>query len=412
MPQMNMNNRPTSSTLENVLRGNLCAGCGACATLAPDAVAMAMSQDGFLRPVQSAPLVSGQETAIAEVCPGLGYRQAGPVANRHELWGPIAGIYQGYASDAALRHRASSGGALSAILVHLLESGAIDHVLQTTDDPDLPIGNRTVLTSNAAEVADASGSRYAPSAPLSDISRYLDSPRRYAFVGKPCDVAALRAMERRDPRIGERFHYLLSFFCAGVPSYAGVREILATLGIDENEVTSFRYRGNGWPGFATALCRDGTQKQMSYVESWGGILSKHLQFRCKLCPDGTGGLADLVCADAWEADAKGYPLFSEREGISLILGRTEKGDALIRDAAARRRITLSPFNISSLESIQPGQTGKRRYTLARITALRFLGRPWPRFDGFYLGRNARRAGIWPNLKNFLGILRRAGQRRL
>jgi coenzyme F420 hydrogenase subunit beta len=37
---------------------------------------------------------------------------------------------------------------------------------------------------------------------------------------------------------------------------------------------------------------------MSYADSWGGILSRHVQFRCKICPDGTGGFADVVCADA------------------------------------------------------------------------------------------------------------------
>jgi len=151
---------------------------------------------------------------------------------------------------------------------------------------------------------------------------------------------------------------------------------------------------------------------MSYADSWGSILSRHVQFRCKLCPDGTGGQADVVCADAWETDSKGYPLFGEKAGISLIMGRTGKGDQLIKDAAASQYIALSPFDISDLEYIQPGQTTKRQYTLARISALRLLGRPWPRFERFYLTRNAMRAGLWPNLKNFLGIFRRVIQGRI
>src|SRR3712207_7050821 len=38
--------------------------------------------------------------------------------------------------------------------------------------------------------------------------------------------------------------------------------------------------------------------------------------RCKICPDGTGEFADIVCADAWYGK-DGYPDFAEREGRSL-----------------------------------------------------------------------------------------------
>ncbi len=401
------NGHVTSPTLDIIDRGKLCAGCGACVALAPGALEMSLSPDGFLRPVQKEPLTNKQEEAVAAVCPGLGYNQALHPSTHHKLWGPTTGVYQGYANDAYLRHQASSGGGLSALLVHLVETGAIDSVLQTTEDSKLPIGNRTALNADAVAISKAAGSRYAPSAPLEKIQECIESGGRYAFVGKPCDVAALRSMENIDPRITECFPYMLSFFCAGVPSLSGARGILSALEVEEENVASFRYRGNGWPGFATATCRDGSQKQMSYANSWGGILSKHIQLRCKLCPDGTGGLADIVCADAWETDDKGYPLFEERDGISLIISRTEKGEALIREAAYKKRITLSEFDISALERIQPGQTQKRRYAFSRILALRILRRPWPRFAGFNLAYNAASAGVWPNLKNMLGIFRRA-----
>ena len=49
-----------------------------------------------------------------------------------------------------------------------------------------------------------------------------------------------------------------------------------------------------------ATLRDGSERSTSYHESWGNILSKHVQHRCKVWADGTGVAADLVCADAWE----------------------------------------------------------------------------------------------------------------
>ncbi|MEM9359017.1 MAG: Coenzyme F420 hydrogenase/dehydrogenase, beta subunit C-terminal domain [Pseudomonadota bacterium] len=373
---------------------------------------MNISSDGFLRPIQKFQLSQEQEEAISTVCPALGYSQDCDTQNEHPLWGPVQGIYQGYATDKSVRYKASSGGGLSAILAHLIETRAVDYILQTEADSEFPIGNRNTLSSDYVAISKASGSRYAPSAPLSDIAQFLNSNSKYAFVGKPCDIAALRAMGKNDPRVQERFPYMLSFFCAGVPSLIGARKILEALEVEESEVTSFRYRGNGWPGYATVECRDGSNKQMSYTMSWGGILSKYLQLRCKLCPDGTGGLADIVCADAWEADGRGYPLFSERPGVSLIVGRTTKGNSVIKQAAAAKKISISTFDINKLANIQPGQTQKRRYTLSRILALNTLRRPRPSFKGFYLFKNAASAGVWPNVKNFLGVFRRAIQGKL
>lgn len=191
-----------------------------------------------------------------------------------------------------------------------------------------------------------------------------------------------------------------AFFCAGVPSLAGARQVLDTLGVAETDLAAFRYRGNGWPGFATATRVDGSEARMSYAESWGGILSRHVQFRCKICPDGTGGFADAVCADAWHCDEKGYPLFEEEEGTSLLVSRTTKGEKLVQAAMAAGRIVARPLSPEAVVAMQPGQTTKKRDALARIAALAARLRPVPRFKGFNLVRAARTAGLRVTVRNF------------
>ena len=399
-----------TDALDRVARGNLCAGCGACAALAPDTVTMKMTPPGYLRPEKQGPLNLDEDAAIAAVCPGLGLTQTPEGRQDDLLWGPVVEARTGHATDPQLRHNGSSGGGLSAVLVHLLKSGAVDGVVLTHADPDNPVGNRTILARTPAEVFAAAGSRYAPSAPLADLETYLNSDARYVFVGKPCDVAALRAWSRRDARVNARFVYMLSFFCAGVPSETGAREILTALEAPPDQVTAFRYRGNGWPGFATATLRDGTTRQMSYADSWGQILTRHLQMRCKICPDGTGGFADLVFADAWEADAKGYPVFTEGAGTSLILSRTQLGEDLACAAQAAGALEMVPYDLKGLSRIQPGQTMRRSFVLARVLALRLAWRPAPRYRGFHLWHNARHAGLKTNLRNAAGMLRRVLRR--
>lgn len=399
-----------SPSLDRVTRGDLCAGCGACAGLLPGKVEMTVAPPGYLRPRQTAPLTAAEDALVAAVCPGLGQTVRAQGRPDAVLWGPYVAMETGWATDPAVRFAGSSGGALSMLLVHLLETGMVDAVVQTAAAPDLAIGNATVITTDAAAIVLAAGSRYAPSAPLADLRAQVASGWRFAFVGKPCDAAALRAICGQDASVAAAFPVILSFFCAGVPSHAGGRAVLTALGTDLEMITTFRFRGNGWPGMATATAPDGTERQMSYHDSWGKILSKHVQHRCKICADGTGVAADIVCADAWEADEHGYPRFTEAPGVSLIVARTSLGAQLIGAARAAERIETAPFDVSALAAIQPGQRERRRALWARLAALRLVGRPVPRYHGLQIAAAARQNPLSRNLKNFLGTLRRALRR--
>lgn len=406
------NNVPKAPFLARVERGALCAGCGGCASLSDGAITMERSTAGFARPRQMREVSQQTDQAIAAICPGLG--QNVDVAGRttDAIFGPYVEMQIGWSTDPALRHRASSGAGLSAVLAHLLDSGQVDGVVQITADPADPMGNVTVISRDAAAVLAASGSRYAPSSPLAEIAPLLAGTERFAFVGKPCDVAALRMLETQDVRVSERFPVMVSFFCAGVPSRQGAKGILQALEVEEKDLAAFRYRGQGWPGRATATRHDGTEASMTYHDSWGKILSRHVQHRCKICADGTGVAADIVCADAWKSDAKGYPLFEEEDGISLIVARTDKGAQIIAEAQTAQRLTGLPFDVGSLRSIQPGQFMRRRVLAARLLGLRIMGRPVPRYEGLHLRAAGREGSLRERLRNGLGMVRRVLQNRM
>lgn len=401
----------SSPALARVTKGDLCAGCGACAAIAPGKVNMKVANPGYLRPVQSADLTATEEADINAICPGLVQKVVAEGRPDPVLWGPYKEMVTGHATDDAVRFAGASGGGLSGMLVHLIESGTVDAVVQTTASDTLPISNAPVITMNTASITAAAGSRYAPSAPLEGIPTQVAAHKadgtRYAFVGKPCDAAAMRALCDRDSDVAAAFPVILSFFCAGVPSHTGGKEVLAKLGTDLESTAKFRFRGNGWPGQATATAHDGTTRSMSYHESWGGVLSRHVQMRCKLCADGTGTAADIVCADAWESDAAGYPVFKEAPGISLIVARTDLGVRLLADAQTAGHLKTEPFDVEALAAIQPGQRERRRALFARLMARKLAGKPIPRYEGLQIRPAARQNTLKRNLKNFLGTLRRS-----
>ena len=63
--------------------------------------------------------------------------------------------------------------------------------------------------------------------------------------------------------------------------------------------------------------------------------------------------------------------------------------------------------MAALAAIQPGQRERRRALAARLAALRLAGRPVPRYEGLRILDAARQNPIGRNLRNFLGMLRRA-----
>ncbi len=404
-------NVSASPTLAKVLKGDLCTGCGACAGVSDSAISMAIDARGYARPVQHAALSNDQEASVRQVCTGLSAAPWPQASGCDDFWGPWHQVMSGHATDAAVRQGASSGGGISALLIHALETGLVDAVVQTGADPDQPTRNITRISETRADVLACYGSRYGPSSPLSAIGGLLDDPRRFAFVGKPCDVSALRLLAQRDARVDARFPVMLSFFCAGVPSLAGTDRILDRLGVKADDLAAFRYRGDGWPGYATATRRDGTVARMSYEDSWGSILSHHVQFRCKICPDAVGGAADIACADAWYGDENGYPLFEETDGRSLIISRTSAGRALLDSAMASGVVEAEPVGLRDIDRMQPSQARRKRLITSRLAALRAMLQPAPSFHGVRVGTAARRASLIEHGKSFLGLVRRIIQGR-
>lgn len=404
--------------IATITRNGLCSGCGMCAGLAgaEAPIVMRESAAGYRRPEVVGPVDAPLAELIDAICPGATIRHdpASLEAEYHPVWGPMLAARLGWSTDAELRRNASSGGGLSGVLVHLLNSGAVDYVVQTAVSPDSPVRNALAVSTGRKDVFHAAGSRYAPSSPLEDIGARLDAPGKFAFVGKPCDVAGLRQLARHDPRVKEKVPVMIAFMCAGVPSYRGTSALLKAMGVeDESKVTAFRYRGDGWPGFATARLEDGTTFQMDYDTSWGRILNRHLQFRCKICPDGIGEFADIVCADGWYCDDDGNPLFDEREGRSIILTRTQRGEAILTEAVAAGTIATEPLSLRALGHMQPFQARRKGMVIPRMAAMMLTGRRRPRFAHLELARNARSLGLKESLRSFVGTFRRllAGQGR-
>jgi coenzyme F420 hydrogenase subunit beta len=396
------------NNIDDIVDLDLCVGCGLCQAIAgEDRIKMHLNQDGFLRPQ-----VVGDYAEfwgeIKQACPGIVVRHEGHLEHRpwDRLWGPVLDIKAGYATDETVRWCGSSGGGISGLLCYLLEQGHVDYVLHVGASSANPLQNQVYLSQNREDVIRCAGSRYAPAAPLINVKNLLEqNDVRIAFVGKPCDVAALRAFLQLYPNLAPKVVCMIAFLCAGTPSTQATEEMVRAMGANPAKVVDLRYRGHGWPGQARAMTDDGIAHAMSYHESWGKILGRQLQFRCKICADGMGELADVVCGDAWYIE-KGSPKFEEKEGRSLIIGRTHLGVSVVEGAVEKGYLVVEDFSLQDIEIIQPYQAMRRRLVASRLLAMMISGVFYPQYRGFHLIQNAFRISLKDNWLSFKGMLRR------
>lgn len=398
--------------LNRVLKNDLCSGCGMCSSVASDdAVQIRLNADGYHRPVLNKAyagksIASEQaSSAFAKSCPALNLDiRPYKTANYHPVWGEILETLKGHALDNEVRQAGSSGGVISALAQYCLEQKLVDGVIQIQASQTDPLENVATISRSRQNIIASSGSRYAPASPAQALKWVAMSTEKYLFIGKPCDVAAVRQMQAHDPRLKQNIPYVVSFMCAGTPSLHGTEQVLDQLGVEREDVTSFRYRGDGWPGLTKATLKNGDARTMTYNDSWGKVLNRHLQTRCKICPDGIGEFADIVCADGWEGDEKGYPSFEERDGNSLILIRTDKGRELFRNAEADGVAQAEAFDTAGIFAIQPFQYYRRTTILPRLWAMKLLMLKTPSYKGFELGKGIREIGLYQSFKAFTGLL--------
>jgi len=241
-------------TVEQIVGAGLCIGCGLCRAIAgPDRLEIAMTPEGRERPLVRTPLDAATLERINAVCPGTHVDGAVAGAQSKEaatdlIWGPAEHLAIGYASDPDVRYRGSTGGVLTALGRYLLESERAKFILHVAASKTAPMRSERRLSFDAASVLDAAGSRYGPAAPLIDFTSILDRAQPFALIAKPCDVSAVRNLAKFDPRVDRYMQYALTLVCGGASELTKSQEILDGFGIDEKELSLFRYRGHGNPG--------------------------------------------------------------------------------------------------------------------------------------------------------------------
>ncbi len=377
-------------------------------------ITMDLSTDGFMRPIVE-PLNPQQQSNPQEIlqfkktCPGSTMTAPNDEQlQKDDIFGTYVSSWVAWAVDPQIRNAGSSAGVLTALSNWLISTGRVNSVKASAEGQSDPRRTVPLTITSREEALIAAGSRYAPVANLSNLTR--EDFRDSAIVGKPCEASAIRQYADALQIPKEDHPIVMSFFCAGTPSQHATNALAELLEAPVDEIESLRYRGNGWPGEFAITLTSGDKKTMSYDKSWGTYLGRTVQWRCKICVDGTGGHSDIAVGDYWEVDQKGYPTFENADGRSVVIARTARGDELLQLAVSTGVIVTEPLNLSHVAAVQPLQTDRKQTLAARLAGRRIAGKRVPRYRGYGLIRIAKTTGK-RNIRAFAGTFVRTRQNR-
>lgn len=371
-----------------VVDKGLCIGCGVCTA------ANAGRSEPLVRMTYSArhdhaiPIVVDDGREAPQVaCPGAEMHMPDMARQKYgrepaDSWvGEHVRIRAAYAADAEVRRRAASGGVTAGLLGHLFDQGAIDaaYCVVSEGNPNTRAG---MIIRNRAGLESIHGSVYQPAVLGGELQALIEGEERFAFVGLPCEVAALERMKAADARLAARHVLSIGLFCGGINRFGGIDYYLRKFGVSLRASQGIDYRYGAWPGKIRLVDNAGKAHEVARIRgnSRWNILRYVVAFqgywmlaRCRMCPDQISDFADIAVGDPH------LPRFRSKQGLgySAVVVRNERGLRWYEEALKAGVLQDEQLGREELIESQGYTLDNRRHAKAYVQVARWLGMPVP-----------------------------------
>lgn len=346
---------PTLVDYKKIFADDLCHRCGACVGVCPTYV-LELDEEQW-------PFIGRLDRCTdcglcVEVCPGLGFdfddfsrSLFGVPASYEANRGHVRSAFLGYATNPDIRRRSTSGGIVTGLLAHLIETGELEGALVVGSDSENLWAGRGYVARSREELLSSMVSKYVVTSVVDLLADIRKSPGRFALVGIPCQIHGFRKLERLAPAWGRKIALTIGLYCHATLEYEALR-----LMFDHNRrsiegAVRFNYREGKLPGTWAVELADGRKRRMPYPEARGfhPNAKESINFfyklyapgRCLTCIDAAAEFADLAVGDAWLRNLQDIPKLAD--GYSLIVARSEKGERVLEACAERGALVLEPL---------------------------------------------------------------------
>ncbi|MBN8550563.1 MAG: Coenzyme F420 hydrogenase/dehydrogenase, beta subunit C-terminal domain [Deltaproteobacteria bacterium] len=364
--------------LARIVDGGLCHRCGSCVGICPTSV-LALDTEEYPR-VKNASACTDCDLCV-KVCPGdefdykkLHAEQFGVAGDLLETHGHFKEAAISYAADGSLRENSTSGGLVTALLLHLLESKQIDGAVVIAPDKTVLWKGAPIVARSREELLSTAKSKYAISPTNSVLSEIRTKPGRYAVVGLPCQIHGIVKAKKLDERLNERIALTIGLCCHAAIEHEAFRVIWDGLGEKAARAKKFISRVGKHPGTPQLELDDGSRYPVYFGERSGyrptsieviNILYRlYTPARCLTCFDAMAEFADISVGDPWMAPPDNDVDFYQ--GWSFVLLRSQVGLDLYRQAEAAGNIVSKSVTRREALTCNELMSGEKRWRAFRV----------------------------------------------
>lgn len=356
----------------SVIGKEFCCGCGVCAGICPThALSIKWNEAGEYHP-HLVNKCTGCRVCL-HVCPfedtnpnedEIGaklFSQIPQIQHKSET-GYYLSSYVGHVISDAERWKSASGGLATWFLKELLIRGIADAIVCVRKSSCGEKLYEFFIADSIEAVETAAGSAYYPTEMSAVVREILQFPKRYAVIGVPCFVKALRLAQEKNKKLHERIVCIAGLTCGKMKSTKFTQAVAELSGLQE-EISSVHFRTKSLERPASQFSFaytgvNGTQTSIAWTEGIGKIWgSKEYNIpACNFCDDIFAECADVTFMDAW------LPEYSkDSRGTSLVIVRSETAEEIFTSG---KDISLSPIPIEKVMASQRGVIKNKRELLS------------------------------------------------
>ena len=391
-------------TIGDVVARGMCVGCGGCSIRTSGAIPVRLDRYGVYQADLTSATAAQIEAANA-ICPftdaskdedRLAEERYGSLPSDGRI-GRYRSVFAGRLADDGRSIDSSSGGLTSWFLGELLDRGVVDGVVHVGRTEGRELFGYTISRSSMALFASRKSMYY--STTLDEVVREVRGDgRRYAIVGVPCFITAMRHLEEVDTDLRDQFTWHIGLVCGHLKSQFFAESLAWQAGVppEDLEAIDFRVKNPARRSYSYDYEVRGRARgprlrrtQAAIDGSWG--YGAFQPGACNFCDDVFAETADVVFGDAW------LPKYTDDWlGMNVVVTRHADADRILADGVRDSVIRLEELTVEDAARSQAGNFRHRRDGLRVRLAddlAAGLSVPRKRVDAGYEGISTQRIAL-------------------
>ena len=312
-----------------------------------------------------------------KVCPSRSIDDIVGAVSEDALLGGIRSITIGRSARKDLYKNGQSGGAATALLTYLFDTGKIDSALVVRMESGIQPFGKAFIATSTEELKQSQKSCYTPVA-LLEALKETDKYHSLAVVGLPCHLRGLENLMRHAKRFGN-VRYKIGLVCDRTLC-SGIQDALTPKSL-QGTSRKMIFRSYGDVGdrripyreAAVAIFPENGPVVFASREDRFALKEMFTSPRCRICPDKLSTTSDITLGDPWGMEGG-----DTEQGDNVIVVRTETGENWLQDAVEKGYILLK--KASSADELSRGQHIPDRVQQVRRYAEAMKGVPGEESD--------------------------------